>query len=419
MNGFPRFAVMASATLIVVLVAGGLLWLGGPRAPSIGSPTPSAEPTITPTPPRPPSPAPSSALGLQIGPGVQADGTIVFGLHDQTTDTDTLYAIAPDGSDEQLLSAGACCLTVAPDGRAALISVEIDGRMVPAIASLGSFGFSETTDQWSDFATGLSLVAGAWSKDADLAFEGWALSFPNKNGVWLSDANGGALARGTLRRLTDAPNDRHDIPIAFSPDGSMLLFIRETSIGEGTGDLFVVGIDRPDLRQLSPTDVGVAVSDLFGPGASWSPDGTQVAFSAFDRTGDAYSSTSRAYVVDVAGGEATPITEDSTNMTSAHWSPDGEWIAYDFDHANGGGTRDVWLVRPDGTDAHQITVTGGSCCSEWSPDSSRLLFQGNDAHGAGLFIANADGSGYRRLLTVDSEYDLRWYRWGLEPDRTP
>ena len=107
---------------------------------------------------------------------------------------------------------------------------------------------------------------------------------------------------------------------------------------------------------MNPANVGVAISDLFGPGASWSPDGTRVAFSGFDATsrpGEPYGATSRAYIVDVPGGEATAITEDWTNMTSAHWSPNGEWIAYDFDHPGGEGARDVWLVRPDGSDAHQ------------------------------------------------------------------
>jgi WD40 repeat protein len=348
----------------------------------------------------------------------------VFGLHDAATDSDRLYEIAPDGTGERLLSEGsACCLTLPPDGRAALVAEDVDGLMVPAVLKLSGDSFEESA--WSDFAPGLSLLPGAWSKTSDLAFDGWAESDPSKTGIYLSIANGGGGLIGDLVRLTSNPGAQHDIPLAFSPDGSKLLFVRETPNAERTGDLYVIGMGgylpdkgsgrkhyQPgDLRKLNPTKVGVAVSDVFGPGASWSPDGTRVAFSGFDRAGDAYGETSRAYVVDVVAGETTAITEYSTNMTSAHWSPNGEWIAYDFDHPGGTGGRDVWLVRPDGTDAHQVTVTNGSCCASWSPDSSWLLFQGNDGDGAGLFIASADGSGYGRLLTVDSEYDLRWPGW--------
>lgn len=433
MNGSSKFALSAGAAVVVVLVAGGLIFYGGSRAPTVGGPTPSSAPTISPIASAVPSPAPSSALGLNIGPGVEADGTIVFGIHDQATDTDRLYAIAPDGTNEGLISdGGSCCLTLQPDGLAALVATDVDGLMVPAILRLPGESFVGP-ERWDDFSPGLDVFPGAWSMDANLAFEGSAENDPNKTGIYLSEGSSGPRLRGDLVRLTSNPGQQADIPIAFSPDGSKLLFVREMANAERTGDLYVIGTGgyvtdkgsgtkhyQPgDLRRLNPAKVGVAVSDVFGPGASWSPDGTRVAFSGFDRAGAAYGETSRAYVVDVVAGEATPITQDSTNMTSAHWSPNGEWIAYDFDHPGGTGGRDVWLVRPDGTDAHQITVTNGSCCATWSPDSSWLLFQGNDADGAGLFIAKADGSRYSRLLTVDSEYDLRWPGWGREPDRTP
>ncbi len=425
MNGSSRFAMLAGAAVVVVFVVGGAVWLGG-RSPNTGGPSPSAAATPHPSPTSTPagSPAPSSTLGLRIGPGVEAHGTIVFGLHDAATDSDRLYEIAPDGTGERLLSdGGACCLTLPPDGYAALVAEDVDGRMVPAVLKLSGDSFEESA--WSDFAPGLSLLPGAWSSTNNLAFDGWAESDPSKTGIYLSIANGGGGLIGELIRLTSNPGAQHDIPLAFSPDGTKLLFIRESPNADLTGDLFVIGTGgyttvkgsgtkhyQPgDLRRLNPANVGVAVSDPFGPGASWSPDGKQVTFSAFDRSGATYGTTSRAYVVDVAGGDATPITEDSTYMTSARWSPSGEWIAYDFDHPGGVGSRDVWLVRPDGSDAHQITATNGSCCATWSPDSSMLLFQGGDADGPGLFIANADGSGYSRLLTMDGEYDLRWYSW--------
>ena len=437
MNGSSKLALSAGAAAVVVLVAGGLIFYGGSRAPSVGGPTPSSAPTVSPIASAVPSRAPSSALGLKIGPGVDADGTIVFGLHDQVTDTDRLFAIAPDGTDEGLISdGGACCLSLQPDGLAALVATDVDGRMVPAIFRLPRGVQVRSARTWDDFSPGLDVFPGAWSIEGNLAFEGSAESDPSKTGIYLSEGTGTPRLRGDLVRLTSNPGPQADIPIAFSPDGSKLLFVRETPNAERTGDLYVIGTGgyltdkgsgtkhyQPgDLRKLNPANVGVAVSDLFGPGASWSPDGTRVAFSGFDATprpSEPYSATSRAYIVDVADGEATPITADSTNMTSARWSPNGEWIAYDFDHPDGTGGRDVWLVRPDGTDAHQVTVTNGSCCATWSPDSSWLLFQGNDADGAGLFIAKADGSGYSRLLTVDSEYDLRWKGWGPEPDRTP
>jgi hypothetical protein len=401
MSTLSRATAVASAVVALVLVTAGL-YVVGP-----GRPTDSAGPSPTHTTP-PASEAPASTFGLSVGPGLPADGVIAFGLHDEATDSDRLFSITPDGSTVKLLSEGACCLIPDPEGRAVLVAQDVEGRAVPAILGLGRpSSFSESADQWAGFAPGLNLHPGAWSVDYNLAFEGWNDSDPTKAGIYLSRDNGGGMLLGELARLT-APTGSADTPIAFSPDGSKLLFVRESPGAERTGELYVIGLDGAGQRLLSPDGVGVTVSDLFGPGASWSPDGTRVAFAAFDRSGDTYTQTSRAYVVDVNGGAATAITPDSTNMTSARWSPSGEWIAFDADGAR---NRNVWLVRPDGSDAHQVTSFVGACCAVWSPDSALLMIQGSDTFGPGMFVASADSSAYGRLLSVQSEYDLRWRSW--------
>jgi hypothetical protein len=407
MPTLPRATAVGSAVVALILVTAGL-YVVGP-----GQPTDSAGPSPTRTTPPssatpPASGAPTSTFGLTVGPGLAADGVIAFGLHDEATDSDRLFSITADGSTVKRLSEGACCLTADPEGRAVLVAQDVEGRAVPAILGLGrQSSYSESADQWADFAPGLNLHPGAWSADYNLAFEGWADNDPTKAGIYLSRDNGGGMLLGELVRLTTSAGPA-DTPIAFSPDGSRLLFVRETPGAERTGELYVINIDGNGLRRLSPDGVGVTVSDLFGPGASWSPDGTQVAFSAFDGSTNGYSQTSRAYVVDVAGGEATPITADSTNMTSARWSPSGEWIAYDADGAR---DRNVWLVRPDGSEAHQATSFFGACCAVWSPDSAFLLIQGSDPLGPGMFVASANSPEYGRLLSVQSEYDLRWRSW--------
>jgi Tol biopolymer transport system component len=263
----------------------------------------------------------------------------------------------------------------------------------------------------------------------DLAFDGASVDDPSRDqGVYLSIDNGGGGIVGDIVRLTTPPTGRHDIPLSFSPDGSQVLFLRTTDIRAemgGVGDLFVVdrgSFDHSEAsgavaytpaepRRLNPENTWVIASDLFGAGASWAPDGKRVAFAGYAGTADAMSTNSRAYVVDVATGQAAPITPVTINMTSARWSPDGAWIA--IDHATPSGQlRQVSLVRPDGSEFHEVvSLLQGSCCAQWSPDSTRLLAQGADGEGDGLFIIEADGSGYSRLVSVDSAYQLRWYGW--------
>jgi Tol biopolymer transport system component len=165
------------------------------------------------------------------------------------------------------------------------------------------------------------------------------------------------------------------------------------------------------MKRLNAEGTLVAASEAFGSGASWAPDGGRVAFAAFDTADGGFTSASRAYVADVSTGTATPITDTTTYMTSAHWSPDGTWIAFDIGDSNGA-TRDVWLSRPDGSERHRVArFPGGSCCAVWSPDSNWLLAQGSDADGGGLFILGLDGS-VARLASVDDPNDLRFYSWG-------
>jgi Tol biopolymer transport system component len=234
-----------------------------------------------------------------------------------------------------------------------------------------------------------------------------------QNGVYLSIDNGGGLIWGTLKRLTTSPGGQHDIPLGFAPDGSKLVFLRENSgdsMGQ-MGDLFVVGVDGSGLRQLNPPSIKVRMNDLFGAGASWSPDGLQIAFSGFDASKG--PGITAVYVVYAAAGAATAISEPEDNFsTSARWSTDGSRIA--FDRATGGGANhDVWLVHPDGSGLTNTTrsVDAGVCCSQWSPDGSNLLMQGavSDSTVVDLWIVNADGSSHSQLTAEPGEY--KWYAW--------
>jgi len=93
------------------------------------------------------------------------------------------------------------------------------------------------------------------------------------------------------------------------------------------------------------------------------------------------------------------------------WSPDGQWIAFVR-------WADLWLVRPDGTDAHELLATGKLPAREvvWSPDSQRIVFL-RAASEAGfprdeVWVVNRDGSDPRLLYSPErptgAEVRLAW-----------
>jgi TolB protein len=109
-----------------------------------------------------------------------------------------------------------------------------------------------------------------------------------------------------------------------------------------------------------------------------------------------------------AGGGRFALALGSEVPDQLAWSPDGNWIAYSR------GESELWLVKPDGTDAHRIAAVGIS--PSWSPDGTKIAYEGGASltYGEGtgkVVIANADGSNPRILA---KGYDPAWSPDGRE-----
>lgn len=394
---------LAAVMIVVAVSVGGLaLWATRPTAPSTAGPQATSSPSPAVSPSQLVAPATPSS-------GPSTVGTILFGRYDAAAKADHLFAVAASGgAPQQLDTAKSCCLTMSLDGRTIVYGVTTGGRIVPASKLIAAGSTVSLFDPHA--GVNLKLAPGAFSSKNDLAFAGWDARDETRNGIYVSIDNGGGLIWGTFKRLTTNEGPLLDVPLAFSPDGSKLLFVRGAP-GSEIGDLYVIGTDEGGFGQLNPPSDAVRRSDLFGAGASWSPDGRRVAFSGFDPLRTDCASTG-IFVADVANFKSEAIAHSNGCATSARWSPDGNWIAFD-DETNGRGGHDVWLVHPDGTGL--VNVTGslavGVCCSQWSPDSSRLLIQGGDAAKAevDLWVVNVDGSSARQLTTEPSLY--KWYVW--------
>jgi Tol biopolymer transport system component len=138
----------------------------------------------------------------------------------------------------------------------------------------------------------------------------------------------------------------------------------------------------------------------------WSPDGRQIAFEADPRRGD-----HRIYVINADGSDLRQIIDGEGRDSAPAWSPDGQWIAF-------ARWTDLWLVRPDGAEAHVLLVTGNLPTRQvvWSPDSQRIAFL-RVATEAGfrrdeVWAVNRDGSEPRLLHSLerpaDTLVDLAW-----------
>ena len=109
----------------------------------------------------------------------------------------------------------------------------------------------------------------------------------------------------------------------------------------------------------------------------------------FDLLGDIYT-------LDVSGGKATALTRGLGFDTQPTYSPDGAWIAFVSDRS---GAENVWIMRPDGSEARQISMGG---------DDSVLVSPAWSADGNSIYVS-------RFLWSADS-YQL--WRYDLDGTET-
>lgn len=233
-------------------------------------------------------------------------------------------------------------------------------------------------------------------------------------------------------------NDSINILPAFSPSGGLIAF---TSYMRKNPDLYVSsGGGRPRRVARYPG---------MNTGASWSPDGSRIALT-LSRDGNP-----EIYVVRASDGTiVSRLTNNRYIDTSPAWSPNGREIAFVSNreggpqifvmNADGSGQRRVSLVgghnqtpawsprkgarvlaytaRDDAggrfdivtldlDSGKMVRVTQGQGNNEeptWAPGGRVLAFASTRKEGAGIYVANADGTGEQRRIYKGSATSPDW-----------
>jgi TolB protein len=169
----------------------------------------------------------------------------------------------------------------------------------------------------------------------------------------------------------------------FSPDGSSLLYVSDEA-GNGELDIFVLDLATGAVTQLTENPDRDSSPE-------YSPDGSKIVFRG------RYDGNSDIYVMNADGSGLTRLTEDPAFEGDPTWTPDGEHIVFISDRT---GDYDIYVMRADGSDV--VNLTNHPAADEYPdviPGGGRIAFHSDRHGGTRVWVMAMDGSNQSLLTT--------------------
>ena len=151
------------------------------------------------------------------------------------------------------------------------------------------------------------------------------------------------------------------------------------------GELFTVQANGTDLAQLA------AGEEVSFKQAAWSPDGTRIAYILGNSSVRPWSYYPYAvWAMNADGTGQTKLTKGKMRGSWPTWSPDGTQIAFSraLPPADGGG---IYVMDADGSGLRRVT---SGDAPRWAPNGAIYFAKGAPSD---VFRINPDGNGLRRV----------------------
>jgi Tol biopolymer transport system component len=153
---------------------------------------------------------------------------------------------------------------------------------------------------------------------------------PPRANLWMAQLSNGADGVKAGQLLPLAPSSRFDVAPDVSPDGKLVAYLSNRG---GSLEAWISSLDGVDIRR-------VGGEGKIRSGPQWSPDGSQLV----------YSANGQLYTLSSKGGPATRI-HGAAPAFYPSWSRNGQWL-YFFDDDG------IWRISSRGGERSRVAGTG-------------------------------------------------------------
>jgi len=216
--------------------------------------------------------------------------------------------------------------------------------------------------------------------------------------VWRIQVSPEGAPAGSLQQVTTGAGQ--DVELAISADGRRLAL----SILKQNADVWRLPVSPETGKPTGPPQE-VITTTREDSRASWSPDGSMIAFNS-DRGGDM-----NIWLHSLADGSTRQLTRGPGGDFQATWSPEGKRIVFFSSRA---GNADIWTVEVETGELKQLTHDSSIDINPFfSPDGKHIAYQSDQTGRPEVWVMQADGSGAHQLTRVGVRgHFMRWNKTG-------